>query len=99
MAYRTGFCGTEVHERCLFLSTNGIRATTRYVMCHCDCHDGDARARDILIAGMGHWDDQHPKTPSMADMSRYADAVNAQISAGRGNLADEAEGSGSDDES
>ena len=88
-----------MHERCLFLSTNGVRATTRYVMCHCDCHDEDSRARDILIAGIGHWDDQHPETASMADMSRYADAVNAQISAGRGSLTGEVEESGIDDES
>jgi hypothetical protein len=87
-----------VHERCPFLSVNGIRAAARYVMCHCTCHDGEDRARDILIVGMGHWDDQHPEASTTADMSRYVDAVNAQIAAGRATDAHQDEEGVRDDE-
>lgn len=65
----------------MFLSVNGVRASSRYVMCNCDCHDGEQTARDTIIAGMAHWNPEPLTSAALADMARYVDATNAIISA------------------
>lgn len=91
MPYKSGYCGTLTHQRCPFLSANGVRATTRYVMCHCACHDGDEKNRDTLVASIGHWNTEHPADPALGTMSHYVDSVNAIISASRGAVEEPAE--------
>jgi len=89
MARKSGFCAAENHPRCPFLSVNGVRADIRYVLCTCDCHDGDMRRMEAVTAIMGHWNQEHPTTPASDEVIRYVDSVNATISAARGKQEDE----------
>lgn len=99
MARKSGFCATGTHNRCLFLSVNGVRAATRYVLCTCDCHDGDTHRLEAVTAVMGHWNQEHPTSPASAEVIRYVDSVNATISAARGNQEDDSyPGEAEDDE-
>ena len=98
MTRKSGFCNTGTHSRCLFLVVNGVRAATRYSACSCDCHDGDPRRLEVIVAEMGHWDSNHPETPAASDVMRYVDAVNAYLASSRGTEAIEADAEGLDDE-
>lgn len=75
--YRSGFCGTGVHERCSCLSLNGVRAVSRYVVCRCDCHYQNGDTVKAVVEAMGNWDVAPPLGDSFQELSRYVDQVNA----------------------
>jgi len=80
MAHKTGFCGTGTHERCRFISTNGVRALTRYVVCSCGCHDGQPEALAVTLDTVyrqGFDDIAQPLNSSREEIERYVDTVNA----------------------
>ena len=81
MGRRSGFCASQTHHRCHFLTTNGARASSRYVICTCDCHDGDERARDTVTAAMAHWNTEPLDSTALTDITRFVDATNAIIGA------------------
>jgi hypothetical protein len=83
MGRRSGFCASAFHERCQFLTVNGVRAPSRYVICQCDCHDGDDAGRDIVASALAHWNHDTPKSSVLTEVSRYVDATNAIIFASR----------------
>lgn len=78
MARKSGFCGTGTHERCMFITVNGIRATQRYSPCSCVCHDGQQASLDTITATLPKFPDiPFPLDASRDEMSRYLDTVNA----------------------
>lgn len=80
MVHKSGFCGSGRHERCGFICTNGVRASTRYVVCACGCHDGQPAALAVtleIVHRQGFDDIAQPLNSSREEIERYVDTVNA----------------------
>lgn len=81
MAYRSGWCGIDSapqsHPRCGGICKNGVRASSRYTLCSCVCHDGDRATQETVLAVVGDWPVAAPLDASAAEMSRFIDTVNA----------------------
>jgi len=84
MGYKTGWCGAGAtddrkHPRCAGISENGAKAPQRYLLCTCECHDGDSGTFERVYALLKDWPVAEPLNASAAELSRYVDTVNALL--------------------
>ncbi len=73
-----------MHDRRTAIMQNGSKASTRYVICKCTCHDGKQETLDAVLAMCGSWDVPHPLNADAAEVARYVDIVNALVAPRKG---------------
>lgn len=78
MPFRTGFCASGTHDKCLFVAVNGSKAYDRYVGCTCSCHEGSTRAVNLLLE-RAPGPVAAPVQATADEFARYIDTLNALL--------------------